>query len=312
MSYLDKGKMIKRLHREYDVGYHGEKLRQIELVRVGENGKHESVFDWGKEDFLEPADMASQIDEKITEDVEGQEASILYYRVLFRHGTSTQHRNGAFPCRVENINYQDPDMGEMTPLENPSPKGLARMHMDALHKYMQLTQGMLAETQRVTREIIRNQGEELQQMRSERLQTFRFQQDLLDRSQERALALKGAERWEEAKGQAFGMLAGVAPVALGQFLEWMQKKKGESAEGGSNLPSKESFLIMQFMQNLTPDQRQGFIAALAQQIGEAKAAPMLELLVDAHRKLAAAPEQPQASESPPPSPPADEESKAAQ
>lgn len=302
---IDKVRMIKRLDREIDGGgYHGEKLRMVELVRVGEDRKYEHISDWTE--WSTSKDLAAEMDEKVVEQMEGSQEPFVYFKFRFYHGTSTVSRNGDITERVENVSYHDPEFAEMVPLENPSAKGLARMHMEALHKYISMTAGERTELIRLQRDMFRDMRVELDELRRERNETSRVRQDLLDRSQERAMALKAAERMEAMKEQAMGLLMTFGPTAIGQFLEYAKKKNGEMGSG-VQAPSKEAFLLEQFYGRLMPDEREGLMLALQRQLGD-RAMPMLELMNDLKARMLPAPEAPLPPPAPPPpaSPPAAE------
>lgn len=288
-SLIDRGRMIKRLHREFDAGYHGEKLRQIELVRVGEDRKFEHICDWMKDgNWPEPKDLAAEMDEKVSEAMQGSTEPFVTFKFRFYHGSSRVSRNGDITEKIENTDYHDPEFAEMVPLENPSAKGLARMHVVALHDYMKLTIGERTENMRMMRDMMRDMASELAEMRKERKDNWRVTQDLLDRTQERQLALAAAKRMEAVKEQVWGMIATFAPSAAAGFIGWLQKQTGGTSDGAppAGIPSREALLVRSFILSMDPRERQGFMMGLTKAMGESRAMPMLELMNGMQEELA--------------------------
>jgi hypothetical protein len=310
MSTLDKGKMLKRVQRELDLGYQGERLKSIELVKMGEDGQVESIYDnWVAPNWPEVKDLVAEMDEKIEADLDSNKEPYTVYKFFFRYGTSSQPKNGPFVCRVRNTSYHDPEEAEMTALEGTSGKGLAVTAHRALIQYIGATVGERSEMTRLLRDMLNQANDRADRAEQRQFAFQRATEDLIDRSMERNLALKAAERMEGVKEQMLGMAMQFAPSAIGGFLEYMQKK-GLGQGGDANapqLPSRNDFLVKQFILNMTPEERHGLIVGLSGALGDARSLPMLEIMNGMKDEIAendrrrglAPPEVPQGTPTPP-------------
>lgn len=230
MSYVNKSKLIVRLNRELDLGYHGQPLRTIELVKAGDANDVKHIFDW-QAPWPEVADLASEVDEKIGENLDENQEPVTIYKILFRHGSSDQPKNGPFVVRVENIRYEmDPDLAEMAPREGPTPRGITTMLQRHLEGYVKMTVGERQENMRIMRDFLRDAQEELRDMRRERMDLARLQQDLLDRSQERKIAAMKAQQFEELKANAVRFLLPLVPIVANKLQGARTLPESESAE----------------------------------------------------------------------------------
>lgn len=230
MSHIDRAKMIKRLHRELDMGYHGMPLRTVELVKVGEANDVKHLFDW-QAPWPEVADFVAEMDEAITQNLEENQEPITIYKFLFRHGTSDRPNNGPFVVRVENLRYEtDPELMEMAPREGPTPRGVMTMFQRHHENYVKATIGERNENMRIMRDMLRDTLEQNRELMRAQLEVTRLREDLLDRKQERAIAAMKAQQFEELKANAIKFLLPLVPIVANKLQGERVLPESESAE----------------------------------------------------------------------------------
>lgn len=99
---LDMARLRLRLQRELDVGYHGERLHHIDLLRIDSDGVARLVVpSWNAPDASELGDLLIAMGSAVKSDFHRVVEHLAVYKFMFYHGSRKLPANGPFFQRME-------------------------------------------------------------------------------------------------------------------------------------------------------------------------------------------------------------------